>query len=61
MWADKRNKRGLTAMATPRACINMVLNWFEEPKERVPIPCFSRSSPDKSSSRTLRIELSTFR
>ena len=33
--------------------INIVLNWFEELKERVPVPWFSRSSPEKSSCGTL--------
>ena len=35
--------------------LNIVLNWFQELKERVPVPGCSSSSPEKSSSRKLRI------
>jgi hypothetical protein len=28
--------------------INVVENWFEELKERVPVPWFSGSTPEKS-------------
>ena len=35
--------------------LNIVLNWFEKLKERVPVLWFWSSSPEKSSSRTLRI------